>query len=128
MGKITISEVAKILGVSKKTLMRWDESGKFSPVSRESPLRVRVYSELDVRNLKILLDHEERYRENLKRLRRVQSALNPYSGRLWLTHREGKLLEEEEQLIKEHEALIEEFKGFKPEIKRLYRKFFMRKK
>ena len=124
---ITVKQAAKILGKSKKTLMRWDESGKFSP-SRESPLKVRVYNESEIENLKTLLYHEKRYRKNLKRLREVQNALNPYSGKLWLTHGEEKLLKEEERLVKEHEVLLEKFKRFSLEIKRLYKQFFMKEK
>ena len=126
MVMITVKQAAKILGKAKKTLIRWDKSRKFSP-SRESPLKVRAYNESEVKNLKTLFHHKRRYRENLKRLREVQNALNPYSGKLWLTHGEEKLLKEEERLVKEHEVLFKNFKKFNSEIKRLYKRFFMKK-
>lgn len=44
----TISEVAKKLGVNKKTLMRWDASGKF-PAQRDQ-LGNRIYNEQEIIN------------------------------------------------------------------------------
>lgn len=128
MSYITIGQAAKLLGVSKRTLMRWHEAGKFSPTTREQLTKSRVYDEHQVRDLKILLDHEKRYMGNRRRLREVMSALDLYQGVFLLGRKEGDLLEEEIKLTEEHKKLIREFDGFKPEIKQLYKQLFIGEK
>lgn len=128
MSYITIGQAAKLLGISKRTLMRWDEAGKFSPTTREQVTKSRLYDEYQVKNLRILLNHEKRYRENMRRLRKVMSALNLYQGVFLLGKEEGKLLEEEIKLTEEHRKLIKEFEGFKPAIKQLYKQLFIGEK
>lgn len=127
MSYINTSQAAKILGVSKKTLLRWDEAGKFSPDSREKVSRGRVYKKEDVLNLKKLQEHEEKFQKNLKEIRRVQDELNPYSNAnwVWLSNREIKLLEKENELLKIHKKLVDEFKHFGSGIKKLYKQFYV---
>jgi len=129
MSIISTAQAARILEVSKKTLLRWDEAGKFSPTSREEISKGRVYEEKDVQNLKKLQDHETRFQNNLKELREAQNELNPYmnASEVWLTDKEIGLLDKESALIKEHEKLMKEFVSFGPEIKELYKQFYMGK-
>lgn len=47
---LTISEAAELLGVSKETLRRWDQSGKF-PSSRNPINNYRVYPTSQVNQL-----------------------------------------------------------------------------
>lgn len=124
MSHITIGQTSKILGVSKKTLMRWDESGRFS-VTREAVSNIRVYEEPQVRDLKFLRDHEERYAENIRQIRKVGLELNSYHRLFLLSNKEGELLEQEEWLIEEHKKLLEEFGNFQPRIKALYKQFYI---
>lgn len=46
--KILIGEAARMLGVSKRTLMRWDKPGKL-PVERDPITNVRLYNLQDIR-------------------------------------------------------------------------------
>lgn len=50
-GKLTITEVADRLGVTSKTIMRWEQSGKVSPCKRNWR-GWRIYDETDVERLK----------------------------------------------------------------------------
>ena len=51
-GSITINTAAKLLGVSTRTLMRWDANGKFSPKNRHPINNYRLYFKKDVLDLK----------------------------------------------------------------------------
>lgn len=124
MSQLTIGQAAKILGVSKKTLMRWDNSGRFSP-TRETVSNIRVYEESVVRNLKVLLDHERRYSENIRELRKMMLGLNNFSKLFLLSDKEGELLDKEEALIQKHKKLMKEFEELSPKIKVLYKQFYI---
>ena len=124
MSQLTIGQVAKILGVNKKTLMRWDESGRFRP-TRENVSNIRVYEESVVRDLKFLMDHEKKYNENLRLKRKVALELNPYHRVFLLSSREGEFLDKEEELVQEHKKLLEEFEKFDLRIKILYKRFYI---
>ena len=71
MSKITIGQAAKILGVSKKTLMRWDEPGLF-PAQRESVSNVRIYDKEGVEKLAKWFDLREKHLNHLKKLKPVK--------------------------------------------------------
>lgn len=126
MSNITIGKAAKILGVNKKTLMRWDESGKFSPKIREVLSGGRVYVESDVRNLKTLREHESRHRRVMKEWKSVINKLSSYNDVFLLTDEESALDEQEQKLKREHQRLKQEFETFSNEIKQLYKQFFVK--
>lgn len=46
------SEIAKILGISKKTLFNWEKSGKIPKVKRDPINNYRYYTEEDLVKLK----------------------------------------------------------------------------
>ena len=70
MSKITISQAAKILGVSKKTLMRWDKPGLF-PARRESVSNVRIYDKEGVEKLAEWFDLRKKHLNHLKKLKPI---------------------------------------------------------
>ena len=123
-GVMTISQAAKILGVNKKTLMRWDDSGRFSP-TRESVSNIRVYDRAEVESLKIIRNHERRYREAIKQLRETLTALSSYARQYWLDKQEMDLSDELERLQRTYEKLNEEFDNFGPSLKELHKQFFL---
>ncbi|OGH18714.1 MAG: hypothetical protein A3F31_00595 [Candidatus Levybacteria bacterium RIFCSPHIGHO2_12_FULL_38_12] len=67
MTLIKIGEAAKILGVNKKTLMRWDQSGLF-PAKREQVSNIRVYDKAIVEKANKWLDFRKREKEHLDKL------------------------------------------------------------
>ena len=50
-GKMTITDVAERLGVTSKTVIRWEKSGKVNPAKRDWR-HWRVYDKEDFRKLK----------------------------------------------------------------------------
>ena len=71
---LSIKQTADYLGVSKKSLMRWDKEGYFS--SRETVTRARVYYIEDVKMAKKWLDLREKHRKHLAKLPEIQKALD----------------------------------------------------
>ncbi len=49
----TLSEVADILGVSKKTVWNWEKAGKIPKPRRDPMNNYRIYAEEDLNKLKI---------------------------------------------------------------------------
>ncbi len=70
MQHITISKAARILGVNKVTLIRWDNSGKLS-AKRESVSENRYYS-LE------LIEALANYRFHLKNLKQIRENVNKH--------------------------------------------------
>lgn len=59
MNTYNISEFSKIVGVSVKTLQRWDRDGKLKPALR-SPSNRRLYSEKQILAVLNRVEHKER--------------------------------------------------------------------
>lgn len=53
-GRLTISDIAEKVGVSTKTLIRWEKAGKIKKVKRDWK-GWRVYLEEDLENIKRLV-------------------------------------------------------------------------
>ncbi|OGM26852.1 hypothetical protein A2627_05555 [Candidatus Woesebacteria bacterium RIFCSPHIGHO2_01_FULL_39_28] len=75
--KITIAEAAKILGVNKKTLMRWDALGKF-PSEREALSGIRYYDKADVLNHAVWFKLRKKHKENLRELDVIRKEVDKY--------------------------------------------------
>ncbi len=128
MSMITIKQAAKILGVSKKTLMRWHEIGRFIPKFREKTSKTRVYEESKVRDLKIVIDNEEKRRENIKKWHTTIEELKRHQKRFLLKGEESQLQDKQEECRRINEKLIKEFSKFTPRMIKLHKQFFMREK
>jgi len=83
---LTISKAAKILGVSKKTLLRWDASGKFL-AQREPNSGNRYYDEQDIKNHAAWFTLRKKHRAHNRKLTAIRkeadkflaiSPLNPF--------------------------------------------------
>ncbi len=51
---LTIEQVATIVGVSTRTIIRWEEEGKFNKIERDRN-GVRVYNDNDVETIMAIL-------------------------------------------------------------------------
>ncbi len=67
MPQITAKEASQILGISKRTLFRWEEEGKIKSI-REGILKVRLYDKAYIEETKQILDLNERERELVKKV------------------------------------------------------------
>lgn len=54
-GRLSITEVAKALGVTTKTITRWEKSGKIKPAKRNWR-RWRIYSNEDLEAMKSFVE------------------------------------------------------------------------
>ena len=49
-----INDVAKILGVTKRSIYNWEKAGKIPKVKRDRMSHYRIYTEKDIKKLKKL--------------------------------------------------------------------------
>lgn len=137
MNTLSISEAAEILGVTRKTLIRWDDADKFSPERREDVTGARVYDRSKVEDLAKVRKNETEYRSVLKNLKNVRSELNSYelNRKLHfpdefreLKEREIRLLDKETELDEKKDNFLKEFFSFPDRLKKLYKALYMNKK
>lgn len=67
MPQITTKEASQILGISKRTLFRWEKEGRIKSV-REGILNIRVYDRDYIAMVKKLLDLDKLIREHNAKL------------------------------------------------------------
>lgn len=72
-----ISQVSKILGVDKKTLMRWDNEGKY-PAIREKHSNIRLYDEIDIQNHALWFDIRRKHKAHLRLLPALNEERNKF--------------------------------------------------
>lgn len=78
MSYLKISQAAKLLGVSTRTLMRWDKDGKFLADHKEKLSGIRFYDEVDVRNHVFWFELRRKHKENLRKLDKVNADLEQF--------------------------------------------------
>lgn len=81
MSNITISQAAKILGLNKKTLVRWEEAGLLIP-AREELSRLRVYDKSRIELIAKWIDLRQRHSEHLKKLDPIRKNLDKFIPKL----------------------------------------------
>lgn len=123
----TIKRAAEELGVSTKTLRRWEESGFFVP-AREPNTAVRLYWPLEVKYWKEFLDLNRKLNELPKKMHLVAKKLNESLVMKPLAPGErlplldvtqiGEVIDEEEKLDKEFKMLMGYFLEFPEKMKR----------
>ena len=70
---LTISEAAKVLGVSTKTLRRWEEKGYLVPTRRSN---IRLYEPDIIGYWNIMLSLDKKMSNHIKLLSRLRKRLN----------------------------------------------------
>jgi len=74
---LTISQAAKILGVNKKTLMRWDEAGWLR--AKRDPLNnARLYDEEVIWKVEKWYDLRRRHKEHLSKLKPIRENVDRF--------------------------------------------------
>ncbi len=127
MSYLRISQAAKLLQVSTRTLMRWDQEGKF-PAHREQVSKIRFYDESDVINHAIWFKLRRKHKTHLKKLGAIRSEIDKYIVTQPLNTGENPKFhkfedmkkafdalrdweKEEKEILKEYSHLAPEFKA-----------------
>lgn len=74
---MTIQQAANELGVSTKTLRRWEAKGFFVPV-RQEVTNVRLYKVVDIEYWKKFINLDKALREHLNNLLAIRKALDKF--------------------------------------------------
>lgn len=77
MSLINISDAAKIIGVSKRTLMRWDES-RLLKAKREIVSNIRVYDREIIEKVKRWFALRSKHRVHLRKLAPIRKGIDKY--------------------------------------------------
>src|SRR5690348_13220835 len=103
---IAISEAATMLGVNKKTLQRWDTSGKF-PAFKEKISGTRYYAFKDIKNLALLFEIKRKHRENNKKLYDIRKEADKFSAIIPLVRGETRQAQDGESMRAAYKKLHE---------------------
>jgi len=74
---LAIAQTAELLGVDKKTLMRWDKEGKF-PAKREKLSNIRYYDDEDVSNHALWFEIRRKHKAHLRLLHDVRKETDKF--------------------------------------------------
>lgn len=115
---ITASRAASILGINKRTLFRWEKSGRLKS-RREGILGTRVYDKEYVEVAKKILDLNKVEEEHVKKLPRIRKDIEkncliqeyvPGKPLKFLSEKEiedaMKAFDAEEAWLKKHEQIL----------------------
>lgn len=126
MDTININEASKILGVSKKTLIRFDEEGRF-PAQR-STNGYRIYDKTDIENHALWFALRRKHKEHNRKLKTIKDEVDKYistqplgpfqkkgfhklEGMKAAFERLHQWEEEHKEILKEYEKIPEGFKA-----------------
>lgn len=128
MTLITSSEAAKILGISKRTLYRWEGEGRIRS-TREGILNTRVFDNDYVEMAKKILDLDKQEEEHLKKLPNIRKQIEEHNlEQEYIPGKPLKLLTEEEvkaamkafdaeeEWVAEHKRLLAELISYPRDI------------
>jgi len=128
MELITSSRAAKILGISKRTLYRWEKERRVRS-KREGILNIRVYDQDYIEMAKKILDLDKKEKEHLKNLPNIKKEIEEHHllqeyipGKpLKLSTEEEvkaamKAFDAEEVWVEQHKRILNELFTFPQEI------------
>lgn len=128
MELITSSKAAKILGISKRTLYRWEEEKRIRS-QREGILNIRVYNKNYVEMVKKILDLDKKEEMHLKNLPNIKKEIEEHHLlQKYVPNKPLKFLNDEEisaamkafdaekNWLKKHEQILKELFSFPHEI------------
>lgn len=128
MTQITTGEAAKILGISKRTLYRWEKEGRIRSV-REGILNVRIFDRNYIVMVKQIQDLDKRLNEIMTKLPQIleqskrhqlEQVFNPGEKLKLLSSSEveasKKAYEKEVAWVAEHRRLVAELCSYPRDI------------
>lgn len=77
MSYIKLSQAAKLLEVNPRTLIRWDEEGKF-PANKEPISKMRYYDESDIISHVFWFKLRRKHKSHNKKLDDIRKEVNKY--------------------------------------------------
>lgn len=77
MSILTTSQAAKVIGVNKRTLMRWDKSGLLK-AKRELVSNIRIYDEEVVEKVRQWFQLRNKHKAHLRKLGPIRSKIDKY--------------------------------------------------
>jgi len=126
MSYIKISQAAELLGVNSRTLMRWDEEGKF-PAHKENLSKMRFYEQSDITNHAFWFKLRRKHKEHLKRLDEIRKEVDKYistqpldagtNPRFHKYEDMKKAFDNLRDWEKEHKLILEEYSQLPPGFK-----------
>lgn len=128
MSQITTKEASQILGISKRTLFRWEKEGRIKS-TREGILNVRVYDRDYIEMAKKILELNQQEKDHLTKLPEIRNQVKEHyllqeytPGKpLTLSTTEEvetamKAFKDEEAWLAEHKRLLNELFSFPRDI------------
>lgn len=103
MSTYTIGETAKLLKISKKTLMRWDELGKFPSIRDANNFRRYDKKMVDAHVLWFSI--RRKHKEHLRMLKSVRDEVDKYTRTAPITDRTPPRLFNYEEMKKAYDDL-----------------------
>jgi DNA-binding transcriptional MerR regulator len=121
---MTINQVANALGVSTKTLRRWEISKFLVPDERQEKTNIRLYHPIRIEYWKKMLDFDRTLKKHIRDLDTVRNELNKHM--LEQDYKPGQPLilitpEQEQKFIKAHDDMDK----WEVEYKRLMKEFLL---
>lgn len=112
MSLLSLQQAAKKLGISTRTLLRWDEDGTF-PAAHEEVSKTRVYDEEIVEVYARYMAVRKTHREHLNKLGAIQASLSKFIVTKPLNPFEPTQVHKYEEMKKAYDAKHEWDKQYK---------------
>lgn len=104
MSYIRISQAAKLLRVNIRTLMRWDNQGKFI-ANREPLSKIRFYDEKDITNHVIWFEIRRKHKTHLRKLKVIRDEVDKFISTQPLEFGENPKFHKYEDMKKAYDSL-----------------------
>jgi len=118
MPHITSAQAAKILGISKRTLFRWEDKSKIKSI-REGVLQTRMYDQNYIQQTADILEINRQYEKNLAKLPSIREKITKFvfaddvnvvrqtgEVRFMDLDKAGEAMDEEDKWLEEHKRLL----------------------
>ena len=104
MSTLSISQAAQILKVNKKTLMRWDASGKF-PAIKDPKTGARSYDEKDIQDNALWFEIRRKHKAHNRKLSEIRKEADKFTATIPLNFGEKLRVLDGKAMKKAYDAL-----------------------